>query len=339
MPAFEDDLKAAREARQRTLADVQQETRIPLDVLKRFESGDLASDSTYNEVYLKAFIGSYAKAVGVPQAAAAAAFAASRAGTYHGELAPDYDPSTAPRTPSAPPPAEASASPPAVSRTAPVSAASDAPVAPQPAAPASPVAALASAPEAPRSTATPVIGERVSRQVVKGARRSYDKNWATIIGLTVVVVLGLAAAMYFLFRSDDVPDDGTTVVASGVAAQIDSAGVGAGAAAGGPQLQFPITVSVAARGDGLQSFRVSEDDGERTPYWINSGASRTFTADSSLTLWGEGSGTFFSDAVVELQGIRWTPPDGEAVVISRAAGQALLDSLAAAGTPAPVPAP
>ena len=38
-----------------SLADIQQKTRIPVDVLRRFEEGDLVGDPTYNEVYLKAF--------------------------------------------------------------------------------------------------------------------------------------------------------------------------------------------------------------------------------------------------------------------------------------------
>lgn len=342
VPAFEDDLKAAREARQRTLDDVQQETRIPVNVLRRFESGELASDSTYNTVYLKAFIQSYAKAVGVSQSAAVEAFEAARSGAYNGQLAPDYDPKTAPKqTAPAPPVADAvpgDAAPPSI-RAAKPPATPERPAADvrASAAPASPVTAL-SAPSSAEAAApaAPVAGARVVRPSVKGARRSYDKNWTTIIGLTVAVVLVLAGVIYMLFRGDDAPETDTLVASSGVAAQIDSAGVGAGAAAGGPQFQLPISVTVAATGDGLQSFRVSED-GARAPYWVNSGESQTFTADSSLTLWGEGSGAFFSDAVIELQGIRWTPADGQAVVIDPARGQALLDSLAAAGTAAPAP--
>ena len=61
---FEADLRATREARGLSLDDIQQQTRIPVDVLRRFEAGDLVGDPTFNQVYLKAFLQSYAKAVG-----------------------------------------------------------------------------------------------------------------------------------------------------------------------------------------------------------------------------------------------------------------------------------
>lgn len=341
MPAFEDDLRLTREARKRTLEQVQQETRIPVDVLRRFEAGDLARDSTYNEVYLKAFLRSYARAVGVPQAAAVAAYEADRQGAYRGELHPDFDPATAPPAPTPPPPI--ALEPPVGASASAPTAPSAPPVVPPPSAARTPDAALASASSVAASPVAalrdgpkaPVVGERVARPAVKGARRSYDKNWASIIGLTVAVVAALAAALWFLvFRDAAAPDD-ALVTATGVAARIDSAGVGAGAASGGPQFQLPLAVSVAAAGDGLQSFRVSEN-ADRRPYWIDSGSRRTFTSDSSLTFWGEDPDGNFAEATLELQGIRWTPPSGRPVVINAATGQRLLDSLS---TVRPAPAP
>ena len=330
VPAFEDDLRHTREARHRTLEQVQQETRIPADVLRRFEAGTLASDPAYNEVYLKAFLRAYARAIGVPQADAVAAYDASRRGTYRGELNPEYEPGSAPPEPEPAPAGEPPA--PQVASPAPPSAPT-------------PVEALASSVDAlrdgPPPLSAPIVGERVARPAVQGARRSYDKNWGAIIGLSLAVVAALAVIVWYLgFRTD--ASEGDAVDANGVASEIDSTAVGAGAA-GGPQLQLPITVSVAASGDGLQSFRVSED-GSRAPYWIDSGTSRTFDADSSLVLWGEAESASFGDATVEFQGIRWTPADGRPVVIDRATGQRLLDSLATAGraasaAPAAAPAP
>jgi hypothetical protein len=328
VPAFEDDLRLAREGRSRTLAQIQQETRIPVDVLKRFEDGHLVGDATYNEVYLRAFLRSYARAVGVPQADVLAAYDRSREGAYRGELHPDFDPAAAPPPAPRVQPAAldgAAAEPDPVApppRRAPPPALAPTPVA------ASPVEALRAGPAVNHPPI--VVPTRVARPGVKGARRSYDKNWTSILLLFGVVVAALAAALYVLvFRDDEAPAE-ALATASGVAAEVDSAAVGAGAAGGGPQLQLPIRATVTAAGDGLQSFSVTAD-GERAPYWINAGQSRPFTADSALVLGGEGAGAYFSDATVELQGIRWTPVDGRPVTISRATGQRLLDSLSAAG--------
>ncbi|HEX9950784.1 MAG TPA: helix-turn-helix domain-containing protein [Rubricoccaceae bacterium] len=337
MSAFETDLRLVREARSQTLEQIQQETRVPVDVLKRFEDGDLAADPTFNRVYLIALLRTYARAVGLPQADVVAAYERTLIGTYRGELHPAYD-GPAPAPPAAvaeddAPQREPADEPPPVSRRADPARPPASPVAASvpaatPSVAASPVDALrAAVPPAP--AATPVAS-RVARPAVPGARHSYDKNWGAILGLSAAVVVALALAVYFLmFRDTPEPADDAELVA-----RIDSAAVGAGVGEGGRRFQTPISVRVSASGDGLQSFRVSLD-GDRAPRWIATGETETFTADSSLILWGEGTSGAFSDAIVELQGVRWTPPDGRPVTISRATGQRLLDSLAA---PATVPA-
>ena len=352
--AFETDLRLVRESRSQTLEQIQQETRIPVDVLRRFEDGALAADPTFNRVYLVALLRTYARAVGLPQADVVAAHERARNGTYRGELHPDYDgpppePAPAPlaptplapaedagvpprASPDAPPHAGAPSRPPAPAAT-PVTAPARPTGSPPDAAALSPVETLrAGAPPAP--AAAPGAA-RVARPAVPGARRSYDKNWGAILGLSAAVVAALALAVYVLmFR--DAPEPATDAA---LAARIDSAAVGAGVGGRGRRFQTPISVAVTASGDGLQSFRVSLD-GDRAPRWIATGETETFAADSSLILWGEGTSGAFSDAVVELQGVRWTPPDGRPVTISRATGQRLLDSLAApaSGIGAPVPA-
>ena len=316
MSAFETDLRIVRESRSQTLDQIQQETRIPVDVLKRFEDGALAGDPTFNTVYLVALLRTYARAVGLPQADVVAAHERARNGTYRGELHPDYD-GPAP----APPAARASDLAPQLVPPDPLPPVLR-PVASEagrpPAAPAAPPV------EALRAAAAAPVASRVARPAVPGARRSYDKNWGAIVGLSVAVVAALALAVYFLmFR--DTPEP---VADAALVARIDSAAVGAGVGAGGRRFQTPISITVTASGDGLQSFRVSLD-GDRAPRWISTGEAATFAADSSLILWGEGTSGAFSDAVVELQGVRWTPRDGRPVTISRATGQRLLDSLAA----------
>ncbi|MGB3541915.1 helix-turn-helix domain-containing protein [Rubrivirga sp.] len=340
--SFEADLKAAREARGLSLPEIQDQTRIPVDVLTRFEAGDLVRDPTFNEVYLKAFLRSYAKAVGVSPSKAVTAFADQKAGRYAGSLHPDFDPASAPApsTPKAPPREPRAVQEPTAPTT--TAAASKAPA----------VDALSRTPDPtarPRPTEAPrtLAEARVNRPAVPTAKHSFDKNWGAILGLFGLLVVGLAAAMYFLvFAGDDVEDvaEDTDVIAVGEGPDvaIDSSGIGTGAVAG-PRFQRPISVTVTAGADGLQWFRVTQDDGERTPYWIDGGTSQTFEADSSVVLWGEGNqgdtAYAFDEATVELQGQRFTPTSGRALDINAATGQALLDSLASApSSPAPAPA-
>lgn len=349
---FEADLRAVREDRGLSLDEIQQQTRIPVDVLRRFEEGDLVDDPTYNAVYLKAFLQSYAKAVGLPTSDVLAAYDAHKAGSYDDSLRSGAGSGEAPAPPQAAPPEPAPEVPPAADETE----APPEPTAKKPApgprgssAPAVEALATTPSPEASSRPQPPasVSQTRVSRPAVPTARRSFDKNWGTILGLFAVVVVVLAAALWFLvFAGNDEPEaDGTETVAVGNGQEIDvdSSSLATGAAAGGPQLQLPISVTVTAGGNGLQWFRVTEDADERTPYWIDQDASQTFEADSSLVLWGEGNeadaALAFDEATFEMQGLRFTPPDGRVLRITRSNGQRFLDSLATAGSdPAAAPA-
>ena len=335
-PSFEADLRAVRESRDLSLEDLQHQTRIPLDVLRRFESGDLVGDPTYNDVYLRAFLQSYAKALGIAPSLLVGAFEDHKKGRYAGSLHPDFDPSSDVAAPSEPAPlAEATADAPAadVPENAPP---------PRPASAAPAVQALANTPEPSRRPALDgppktLAEARVNRPAVPSARRSFDKNWGLILGLFAAFVAVLGLALWFMIFRDDSPDDvadrADVAVGAEAPAAIDSAGVGTAASAG-PRLQFPLRVTVTAGGDGLQWFRVTQDGGDRAPNWIDQGASQTFEADSLLVLWGEGNeagpALAFDETTVELQGLRWRPANGSPVRISAQTGQALLDSLASA---------
>src|SRR5690606_24907485 len=63
--SFEADLRAEREAAGVSIEQIQHETRIPADVIQRFEAGKLMNDPAFNEVYLKAFLRAYAGAIGL----------------------------------------------------------------------------------------------------------------------------------------------------------------------------------------------------------------------------------------------------------------------------------
>ncbi|MEM0963428.1 MAG: helix-turn-helix transcriptional regulator [Bacteroidota bacterium] len=327
LSTFESDLRAAREANGLSLAEIQHQTRIPIDVLRRFEDGRLVNDPTYNEVYLKAFLRSYAKSIGVPATAAVAAYTAAKSGQYDGSLNPDADASGA--APSATRRDQESASDRASDAT-------ESRPNPAPAGAAPAVEALAStpAPERRPASAPPktLAQARVNRPAVTDAKHSFDKNWGAILGLFGILVAVLAGAFYVLiFASDDEPSDGGTEVAEvgeEADAVIDTAGVGT-AALSGPRFQLPIVVTVTANGNGLQSFRATEDAETRRPYWVEPGQSQTFEGDSLVALFGEDPSGDFSEAVVEIQGQRFVPQSGRVLTISAANGQALLDSLVA----------
>ena len=344
--SFEADLRATRDAADLSLADIQQKTRIPVDVLRRFEEGDLIGDPTYNEVYLKAFLQSYAKAVGVAPSAVLAAFAEQKRGGYGGSLHPDYD-GASPAAPGADAPPPAAGAPvadvPAADAPAADAPADNAEPPTSPTRPPSPVPpAVQALQQAPRPAQRPAADAapktlaqaRVNRPTVPTAKRSFDKNWGTILGLFAVLVAALAGALYFLvFAGDDAPDtepDTVVVGSDETATPIDSSGVGAGAATGGPRLQLPIRVTLTASGGKLQNFRVTEAPNDRLGYWLEDGASETFESDSLVVLWGEGAEGLGPFAQVELQGQRWTPNTGGVLRIDRVRGQAILDSLARA---------
>lgn len=186
-----------------------------------------------------------------------------------------------------------------------------------------------------------VTAQRVKRPVVPAARRSFDKNWGTIGILAFVLLAVCAAAVWFLvFRTDS---EGDELVADGTEQEGEAPQPDSTEATGptGPRLQTPISVTVEATDGGLQWFRITSDSDERAPNWIDEGTDQTFTADSVLVVWGEGNASDtaydFEEATLELQGLRWRPANGAPVRISLQNGQALLDSLAAAGVTSAAP--
>ena len=342
---FETDLQAVRAARGLSLSQIQQQTRIPVDVLRRFEDGALIGDPTYNQVYLKAFLKSYAKAIGLPSSNVLAAYQAQQGGGYDGSLHPDYKRGAS----STPAPTGGPAAPAVETTPTPRQEAASGPEAPAPeptqrATVPETVSAVRTGPaDSPARKAAPAVtSTRVSRPAVPGAKRSYDKNWGLIIGLFVGAVAILGAILWFLVFDGGGSSDPDTASASdpgSTTAQIDSVGLGAGVEAGGKRLQVPIRITVTAGGNGLQNFRVTESPNERLGHWVEPGDSKTFESDSLVVLWGEGADGVGPEATLELQGERWTPSVGSVLRIDRDRGQRLLDSLVAAPPSDPQSAP
>src|SRR5690606_8590832 len=338
VPSLEADLRAAREAAGVSIEQIQHETRIPADVVQRFEAGKLLSDPAFNDVYLKAFLRAYAGAVGLPPNRVVDAYTAYRAGTYRGELNPDA-PEPPPPAPEPAAPAEATA--PAAEDAAPPPA-TEAPAPPAERAPA--VAALSRAPEPvppPRPTAAPnehFPKRRVAPAASVSAPRSFDRSWGTIIGVTAAFVLAVAAILWLLFRDATPEPERTEAPAAADTAAVSDTTAGADTTAAtptqtaGPPLTLPIRVAVLAGGDGLQAFRATEIPDARRPHWVEPGEELVLESNEGVILWGEGAEGMDPDEVtLRWPGFEWRPQEGQILRITPQNGQHLLDSLQAAG--------
>jgi len=406
-------LRAAREARGLSLTDVQQETRIPADVLQRLEDGRLLGDASFSPVYLRALLKAYAGAVGMRQEEVMDAFdpgsrrlvadppravavgtspptppdpvaearpvgarrpAPGGAKEAPAEAAPverapagkaparavpaeksqrgdaaekavaDSGPAARedPAAPSAPAPSarDAPARPegPAPAPEASVPAATSDEAVPAPAGP-SVSAPAVSALAAGRGVGTPGSAATAGKRRVMSAAqartpRAFDRSWGLIIGGTVALALVFAGMLYLLFRDrTPAPAARPRAVAADTAQVPDTTVAEAPAppAPAGPTLATPIRVTVTAGAGGLQNFRVTAEPSARLGHWIEEGASMTFESPTAVVLWGEAAEGLDDGAVIELQGLRWTPADGRVLRIDPQAGQRLLDSLSGNG--------
>lgn len=344
---FERDLREIREARGVALSEVQLATRIPLDVLDRFESGHLVSDPHYNEVYLRNLLKAYGTAIGLSPTAVLQHFEAAKAGTYAGQLRAHLGgelrgtkPAITPETP----PAEVGGPAPDPRRTPQPTRAEqaaaeeptpfDPPRAPPPA-----VAALRRAEPpsaaAPASRAEPKARVR-GRQSVTSSTSGIDSAWALIVGGTLIATLLIGGALWLMLRPDRPevePGEPVAVAAEEPEHDAEAPPAEDLRIAGAPQLQLPIQVTVIAAGGpvgGADGFRVTEAPDVRRPYWIEHGEERTFTSDSLIILWGVGPTG--ADGIppgvrLRLQGYTWDPPAGQTLRLDRRRAQAILDSL------------
>ncbi|MEP0545830.1 MAG: helix-turn-helix transcriptional regulator [Rhodothermales bacterium] len=349
-PRLAHDLRAIREARNVSLDDVQRETRMPGDILRRFEDGELVNDPHYNEVYLRNLLKSYAQALGLSPQEVSAAYEKAKTGAYDGELrrrhiggkeepaAPERPAPAEPRSEPAPASAEKKPAPP------------DRKAAPPPKKPTptaggtAPAVAALSSPPKPQAEKKPAAkpSEPMPKRRVQSATAAsqpIEKSWGLIIGGTVVALAVIGGILWFLFRGTgpepEVVEAPPAAVDTSAVAAVDTAAAPTPQpiASTAPPFQTPITLTVVAGGEPLEEFRVKVDDDARTPYWIEPGNQQTFTAQDRITVWGELSvdesgGGEYDGARLQLQGIEWTPPDGQVFRIDAARGQAVLDSLA-----------
>lgn len=335
-PTFEQHLKAIRERRGVSLEALQTETRLPEDILVRFEDGQLLGDGRYNEVYVKTLLRAYADAVGIPLPDVMEGYEAHRGGRYDGSLARHLG--EEPSAPAAPPEPEPEPEPPPT---------------PPPASGVAPaVAALSgSGPKPPpKPKAAPTRPnehfEKARVRTEEQERRPVqpiDRSWGLVIGGAVTALIIIAGVLYLLFRDtapELEPDEDALVAVDTAAVETPVADTAAAAepapVGDAPRLQLPIAVTVAAAGGPLQNFRVQAEPDVRRPYWMEEGTSQTFTSPTAVIVWGTESGGSYSipsEARLQLQGYEWSPRAVQRIDAAR--GQAILDSLHRAGAGQP----
>lgn len=90
---FAKDMKRVREDRGLSVDDIHEETRVARSIIRSFENGGLYDHSTFNEVYLRSFVRTYAEALNISADVALEGLDAALEGTYEDQLAREYLPS------------------------------------------------------------------------------------------------------------------------------------------------------------------------------------------------------------------------------------------------------
>ena len=310
---MEFDLRDIREAYHVPLETVEKETRMPPDILRRFEAGKLVGDDHYNEVYLKNLLKSYSEALGISHQEVVSAFEATKSGGYDGSLRRLYLEGEAPDIETA------------------ITGKGPAPA----------VAALAGKPSKPRAEPEPELmrpNEHFPKKRVQSAKaaastaKPIEKSWGLIIAGTVVGVVAIGAILWYLFRgTEPEPEPVERPVAVDTTTATDTASVAAAQPQSdippAPQFTTPIVVTVVATDEPLEDFKMQVDDDARRPYWLNPGTEQTFEGSQQVIVWGEGGEGNYDNAKLRLQGLEWSPREGQIYRINQQRGQALLDSL------------
>lgn len=355
-----DDLRDERQRREMTLEQVYERTRVPLDVLRQFESDGLVESAMFNQVYLRSLVRSYAFAVGLPAKALTEVFDDASEGRYDRtwitRAAASIDAELekkllreaaeerkrlkaegdeikrleaerrAQEAAESEDQAERERAEEELRTLTAQREAEDARRAEQ--AQQAAVASGASWETASGRSADRPPAERKPRQ-----SSTSNTPWGIIVGAAVALVL-VAGAAFWIFGGDD-ENDGQVAQNT---EQTDPVENNRPPPPSPSDITLPDQLTLTVRADGapIQNIKIKRDEDVRRPYWIEIGESREFTFTDEATL-------CLTDAcqplpefvVVTVEGAPFPKNASGTTVITR---DAVRQSLAAAQTQAPAPA-
>lgn len=329
---FAEDLRRVRVARNLTIDDLHDETKIPRNLLEEFEESGLFDHPQFNRVYLRSFVRTYVQVLGLPPDVALAALEEALEGRYVNQLAVEF----LGEKPQAVPAPDAGAG-----RTdAPMQAAAAGP-APQPASsrgrPAS--AAPNGPPETTRASRSEVDWTTTSppgrRAPVAPPRETPHRRASRSSGVWIAAALGvvaLAVVVWLLVRAQQNGDAMPVVRDTGAAADsVLASSIPQEPAAPAVRLGDSLYVRIIAANGKLDPVRVTVDDDLRRPYWVERGDSLLFRPTQRIVIEDR-----LDRLVLKLEGRPYPTDrrdDQDRVVITRDTALTYLQSLSApAGT-------
>jgi hypothetical protein len=281
------DLRRIRETRSLTLQDLNNETKIPVSLLKSFEETALFDHTQFNRVYLRSVVRTYAAAVQISPEGAADALESAFEGQYDGALGREYLGDAADEPPGAPSGRLADERPsvPGRGKREPDAAPREkAPQKPEEKAP--PRArdhdadwTSTSPPSGRKSPATPITPTPTKRRRKKSS--GGGSGW--IFAVVGMIVLG--ALIWFLVTvlgtNDEAPADLAAADTALVAPEPEPEPIQTRPAVTlGDVMEF----HVIAQNDKLDPIRVTVDDDLRRPYWLEQGDSMRFEAQERIVI-------------------------------------------------------
>ncbi|GAB5520069.1 MAG: hypothetical protein RhofKO_23200 [Rhodothermales bacterium] len=311
------DLKAIREKKGIGLGEVQERTKVPLDVLERFEDTLLADADQHNRVYIRALVRSYVAALKLDEEQTLDALDAAMEGEYRRELAVAYLGLKKPKA-ATPPPAPKPKSAAIVSEPK-----SEPP--PKPASPAKPepqsVAPPKPKPVPPKPKPARDLG--AVAELVEPPR--FSMRWMAIAVGVVAVCVAVAGVLWILMREG--PVEPAELPEPPAVAEEEAPPAPAPSSPDPEQVGETIDVRIIAQPGPVQGIRLTADADLRRPYWLEPDSVRVVAVQGRLIIeqqWGrfrldvEGYDYPTTQAVRDAQ---------NRIVLTKPSVQAFLDSV------------
>lgn len=329
---FARDLRQIRVQKDLTIQDIHNETRISVDLIASFEEHGLFEHPSFNQVYLRSFVRSYASTLGIAPDVAQKGLEAALQGRYGNQLAVKYldaEPATPPvETPDG-------AGDDSSEGRAPQT--KEAPAEPEP------------PPEQAPAPGDPITSSeaRPSSFWPEGSRRGVLITLG-VVGL-LLLLWGLVSLTGTLLTDEppaepparSTPDPaGSSVAVPDTASSPASAGTDTAPSDTAPSpsassiaLGDTMYFTLVAEGSPIEGIRIRRDDDLRRPYWIEAGQAAIFPAREEIVI-----EPLSDDYQLLLNGYRWPHESQEQLTITRADARSFFDSVATPPVELTIPA-